>query len=46
MTPLPAIGHLTVERERHTIDPLPARPSCQRGQTDLTDLVSFFNFIF
>ena len=45
---IPAIGHLTMERERHTVDPLPASPSCQHGRTDLTDLVTslFYLFIF
>ena len=38
MTPLPAIGHLAMERESHTVDPPPASPSCQCGRTDLTDL--------
>ena len=46
-TPLPAIGHLAIERERHTVDLPPASPSCQRGWTDLTDLVTslFIYFI-
>ena len=39
-TPLPAIGHLAMERKRHTVDPPPASPSCQHGRTDLTDLVA------
>ena len=38
MTPLPAIGHLAMERESHTVDLPPASPSCQCGRTDLTDL--------
>ena len=43
-TPLPVIGHLAMERERHTVDPPPASPSCQRGWTDLTDLVTSYLF--
>ena len=46
-TPLPAIGHLTMERECHTVDPPPASPLCQRGRTDLADLVTLiYLFIF
>ena len=40
-TPLPAIGHLAMESECHTVDPPPASPPCQRGRTDLTDLVTY-----
>ena len=47
MTPLPVIGHLAMERERHIVDPPPASPSCQRGRIDLTDLVtSLFIYLF
>ena len=40
------IGHLTMERECHTVDPPSASPSCHRGWTDLTDLVTSFIFLF
>ena len=47
MTPLPTIGHLAIEWERHTVDLLPASLSCQHGRTDLTDLVtSLFIYLF
>ena len=47
MTPLPAIGHLAMERERHTVDPPSTSPSCQPGRTDLTDLVtSLFIYLY
>ena len=45
-TPLPAIGHLAMERERHTVDPPPASLSCHREWTDLTDLVTSYLFIY
>ena len=41
-----AIGHLAMERERHTVYPPPASLSCQRGRTDLTDLVTSYLFIY
>ena len=42
-TPLPAICHLAMERECHTVDLL----SCQRGRVDLTDFVtSLFIVLF
>ena len=44
-TPLPAIGHLAMERERHTVDKPPTSPSCQHGRTDLTDFDTSLLFI-
>ena len=40
-----AIGHLAIERERHTVDPPSACPSCQSGLTDLTDLLFIYFYI-
>ena len=42
---LSAIGHLAMER-MPSVDPPPASPSCQRGRTDLTDLVTSYLFIY
>ena len=44
---LPTIGHLAIERERHTVDPPPASPPCHRGWTNLvTSLVIYLYFYY
>ena len=45
-TLLPAIGHLAMEREHHTVGLPPASMFFQSGRTDLIDFVTLYLFIY
>ena len=45
-TSLPAIGHLDIEREHHTVDRGLASLFCRRGRADLNGLRCYLFFCF